>query len=212
MVLVAAVSAVVTRHGRHRAAGAVSKAQVPTTRPPRPPPPPGTRLLTEPVDPAQVAVPDGWQSISTDSRTLAIALRALEPGHPTLVPLLRAEETAADEGGLRLFAYTTTAPMTFMSIRSFSSPGVLPMDSHDIATYPASVKRSNGVVVEFHAVQLEAGGTVQVRTVVSTKTARVAYQLDVVVIPNRTVQLVLAVDAAAVPPAFSQIENSLRTG
>ena len=169
-------------------------------------------MLTEPVDPAQIAVPDGWQSVPTDSDTLSTALRALEQGHPSLISVLRAEEMSAAQSGTRLFAYTPTRPLTFVSIVSYASPGTPLIDPRHADNYPAQLSRTRSFVVEAHVVQLPAGGALQARTVVSTRTVRVAAQDDVVRITNRTVELHMVTEAAAFPSVFSEIENSLRAG
>jgi len=211
---VTAVGAIVTHHGGHPRADAVTPAHagaIPAGTSVTTPPAPGTKVLTEPVDPAQIAVPEGWQTIPAD-RGLAAALRALEAGHPSLVVVLRAEEFMADEGAVRLFAYTATHPMAFVAIASFASPGVAPIDPRAVPAVPDKVTRSRGVTTESRAVQLPAGAALQLRTEISTKSFRAAALYDVLVIPTRTIQLYMATEDGTVPPVFSQIETSLRAG
>ncbi|MDP9072735.1 MAG: hypothetical protein M3N98_00945 [Actinomycetota bacterium] len=206
--LVAAVVGIAIHHPARRHPSAGGATTTTTLRPG----PNGFATLSEPVDLLTLAVPVDWTVAPTAPLVLPKVLDQLAVVDPQLAPLLKAESMAANEGAVRLFAYTTTPSTVYAAILSYSSPGTPAITEASAAGFSSFNRHTATVSIEFSTVQLPAGLGLRVRSVSTDRGVRVAYENLAVLNAGRTVLLQLAADVTslAIPPIFAQIESSLR--
>jgi hypothetical protein len=219
-VVIAVVSGAVVlrRSGRGSTAGALGSTPVTVLAPTTVaynarPGPGGVRLLTEPVDLLTLAVPSSWQTPAPDPLKLPALIAGLAAQAPPLTRLLQAVAQQSQLAGVRLFAFQPMAPQAFVSVVSFSSPGIVtPTPAVVDALAAQARKKSPNLGVS--AVQLPVGRVLKLDSVVTTQKQPVAVEVLVIYAGGRTmeIEMVAETTSAQVPPVFDQIAHSLHLG
>ncbi len=186
---------------------------VPTTAAYDPRPGPGgTKILTDPVDVLSLAVPNSWRTPASDALTLPKEIDNFAGQAPPLAALLQAEGLVAQKSAIRLFAYQL-APSAFVSVVSFSSPAATPPTQSGIdAIVALARKKTSNVAVS--GVRLPVGQVIKLDSTLTSQNQHIVVEVLVLVAGGRTmqIQMVSQTDAAAIPPLFDQIAQSLRLG
>ena len=175
------------------------------------PGPNGTKLLTETIDPLTLAVPSGWVTAATDQLTLPAEIDRLAALALPLAGLLKVERQAAVKSAIRVFAYQPTAPPSYVSVVSMSSPGVVPLTPASASALVALANRQKASNAVATSAQLPVGQVVKSDSTLVVQKQRVAVEDLVVIITGRTilVEMVTETSTTAPPPLFAQIAQSL---
>jgi hypothetical protein len=202
-----------------------SKASSTTVQPPTPvvapttlpysarPGPNDTKILTEPVDPLTLAVPSSWTSPSADPLTLEDEINRFAGDAPALEALLKAEGAVAGKSAIRLFAYQPVAPHAFVSVISFSTPGVKDLSAASVNAISAAAKlKIKNVAVS--GVQLPVGPALKLDSSLVSHKQPVVVETLVLIVGGRSllIEMVSETNTAGVPVVFDQIAQSLRLG
>ena len=159
-------------------------------------------VLSEPVDPLTVAVPAGWTVLPTSPMVLPAMLRQLAVQHTQLAPLLIGQAIAANEGAVRLFAYTTSPATTYAAIISYASPASTAITADMGPTFSKYDKYSANVIAEVTVVPTPAGLGLRLRAATLQPSLHVAFENLTVINSGRAVQLQVAADVSSLsfPP------------
>jgi hypothetical protein len=175
------------------------------------PGPNGTKLLTETIDPLTLAVPGGWVTAATDQLTLPSEIDNLAAQAPPLAALLKIERQAAVKSAIRVFAYQPTAPPSYISVVSLSSPGVAPLTAASASALVALANKQKTPNAVASGAQLPVGQVVKTDSTLVVQKQRVAVEDLIVITAGRTilVEMVTETSTATTPPLFAQIAQSL---
>lgn len=175
------------------------------------PGPKGTKVLTEMVDELTLAVPAGWKSPAADGQTLPGVIDAFAQQALPLASLLQAERQVEAKSAIRLFAYQSEAPYTFVSVISLSSPGAKTLTASGVAAVVA-VSKQRASNVAMSGQHLPVGEVLEVDSSFVSQAQPVVVEDLVLVVAGRTVliQMVSETNVAGRPAVFAQIAQSLR--
>lgn len=174
------------------------------------PGPKGTKILTESVDPLTLAVPAGWTAPPPDELSLPRQIDAFGVQAPPLAALLHAESQVAAEAGIRLFAYRS-APAIFVSVVSFSSPGIKVLTPASVAAIVAEAhKKPSSIAVS--GARLPVGLVIKLDSSYVSQAQPIVIEDVVLNAGGRTllIEMVAETNVAGVPAVFGQIAQSLR--
>jgi len=212
VLMAAAVVGVAIHHpGRTSATGPkIPTAGATTTAPP----PNGMMVLSEPVDMLTVAVPAGWTVLPTSPTVLPAMLRQLAAQNTQLASLLKGEAIAANEGAVRLFAYTSSPLMTYAAIISYAAPASTAITADMGAAFSKYDKQSADAITDITVVPTPAGPGLRLRAAAFQPSSHVAYENLALINSGRAVVLQVAADVSSLsfPPVFSQIESTIHIG
>ncbi len=187
---------------------------VPTTLPYSARPGPNdTRILTEPVDPLTLAIPNSWKSPAADPLVLHDELARFAQDAPALDGLLQAVVTLDGKSAIRLFAYQPVAPHAFVSVTSFSTPTQKDLTASVVDTLAGAAKvRTRGAAVS--GVQLPVGSALKFNFSLVSQNRPVVVEVLMLILGGRSlvVEMVSETTTVGVPALFDQVAQSLRLG
>jgi hypothetical protein len=177
------------------------------------PGPNDTRILTEPVDPLTLAVPNSWKSPAADPLVLNDELARFAQDAPALAGLLQAVVTLEGKSAIRLFAYQPVALQAFVLVTSYSTPTQKDLTAAVVDTLAGAAKvRTKGAAVS--GVQLPVGAALKLNFSLVSQNRPVVVEVLILIAGGRSlvVEMVSETTTVGVPALFDQIAQSLRLG